>query len=442
MRFPRLAPALWGEVYTLFFEKEDKARGRLCMLLSGITNSIAANLTGGVFYTGFLLGNGIDITNIGIITALPYLASLLSIFSPMILERFQKRRWVLAGARLVYYFINIVLLTLMPMFVHDTGQKIFWFGVIVLAANAINFLFGSGYSVWHLNFIPNDVRASFFTMQQFCMNLLAGSVTVLSGIAADALSGSPQQLVIITALRYIGFVFAIVDVAVLCLPREYPYPLSGQNRSLLNVFRIPLKDKKFVHTMAFYCLYCAINNLTAGVLNAYLLSSVGVSYVQINFINVCYALFFILFSKAWQRGIRRFGWLKTFGFTCLCNAPTYLLYLFLQPGNAIWLFTLLRFAQHFLGIGYNVTAANLPYLNMPQEDRTSYMSFFNLAANMTILIAITAGTWFVAAVGDFTLRLGAVAFDGVQFLCAITALLCVASAVHAMRVAPKLEPAE
>lgn len=79
---------------------------------------------------------------------------------------------------------------------------------------------------------------------------------------------------------------------------------------------------------------------------------------------------------------------------------------------------------------------------MPQEDRTSYMSFFNLAANMTLLLAITGGTWFVAAVGDFTLRLGAVAFDGVQLLCGITALLCVAVALHAMHVAPKLEPAE
>lgn len=434
-------PNLQAELDTMFFHKgDDLAKGRLCMMTQSIMSSISASLTGGAFYTGFLLGNDIDITGIGFITALPYLASLLSIFSPAILEHFSKRKWLLAGTRLLYHFINIVGLTLMPLLVHSKTQKAFWFGVIVLLGNSINFLFTSGYTVWHLNLIPDNVRAGFFSIQQFVNNLMGCSTAMLAGIAADSLAGSPYQLTIITALRYVGFLFAVADVAILCIPREFPYDKSDCKIHLLDVFRLPLKHKKFLATISFYCLLCVISNLPAGVLNAYLLSTVHESYTQINLINVCYCLFVLAFSPFWQRMIRRLGWLRVFGLSTLLMVPTYIMYMFLHPGNALWLFTLLRFIQHAMGLGQCVAAANLPYLNMPTENRTNYVSFLSLIANLTIGLCITLGTGFVSLVGDFMLVLGPVHFDSVQLLFAIVAGLSVGTFLLTKLLAPKLEP--
>ena len=441
MRSFHFFPTLRAELDTMFFHKgDDLARGRLCMLTQSIMCNISANLTGGAFYTGFLLGNDIDITDIGLITALPYLASLLSIFSPAILEHFAKRKWLLAGTRMLYYFINIVGLTLMPMLVHNKGMKVFWFGVIVLLGNSINFLFTSGYSVWHLNFIPDNVRAGFFSIQQFVNNLMGCGTAVVAGIAADSLAGSPYQLTIITGLRYAGFLFAVADVVILCIPREFPYLSSAHKVRLSDVFRLPLKHKKFVATISFYCLLCVINNLPSGVLNAYLLSTVHISYTQINLINVCYCLFVLAVSSHWQRLIRRMGWLRVFGLTTLLMVPTHFMYMLLQPGNALWLFTLLRFIQHAVGVGQNITASNLPFLNMPMEDRTNYVSFFNLIANLTLWLCITLGTWFVSLIGDFVLVLGPMHFDGMQLLFFIVACLSAGTFLLAKVLAPRLEP--
>ena len=47
--------------------KDDRGRGRLCMLISGIMAGIIGQLSTGFFYTGFLLGHGIDIVDIAIL---------------------------------------------------------------------------------------------------------------------------------------------------------------------------------------------------------------------------------------------------------------------------------------------------------------------------------------------------------------------------------------
>lgn len=92
----------------VFSPREEHSRGRLCILASGILASIAAQFTGGVFYTGFLLLYGIDVVSIGILTFIPSLACLLNIFSPSILERFRKRKWLLAFVRILTNTINIL----------------------------------------------------------------------------------------------------------------------------------------------------------------------------------------------------------------------------------------------------------------------------------------------------------------------------------------------
>ena len=76
--------------FTMFNFRDELAKGRSCMLLSAILASVINWLTTGLFYTSFLMANGIDIVKIGIISFVPFIANCFSIFSPSILERFPK----------------------------------------------------------------------------------------------------------------------------------------------------------------------------------------------------------------------------------------------------------------------------------------------------------------------------------------------------------------
>ncbi|MGN1451116.1 MAG: MFS transporter [Eubacteriales bacterium] len=400
----------------LFFDRDERSRGRLCMLASTIVNSIAANLSGGAFYSAFLLEYGINLTNIGIITFIPYIASLFTILSPSVLSRFKKRRFVLFFSRLAYYAISIMGVTVMPMIVSGQTAKIVWFAVLMFVANVINFLFSPGYSVWHWNFLPDRVRAGFFTQSQFLTSLVVNTLVVGVSFAADALSGTEHEMTIIIALRVAAFVFAVADCVVLALPKEYAYPMNSVRTKVSDVIRAPMGNKMFLGAIGLYCGYAMFTNLSGSVINAFLLSEVNVTYSMIYGVNALYTIFFIFFSGFWQKQIRLKGWIPSFSMSILMLSATYFLYMFITADNSIWLFWVVRLIQHFIGVGLNVTASNLHLMYMPEKDRDNFVSFYQLAANFANFVAMMLGTALVAVMEGSALRVFGLSFSSVQLL--------------------------
>ena len=400
----------------LFFDRDERSRGRLCMLTSAIVNSIAVNLSGGAFYSAFLLEYGINITNIGIITFIPYIASLFTILSPSVLSKFKKRRFVLFFSRLAYYAISIMGVTVMPVIVSGQTAKIVCFAILMFVANVINFLFGPGYSVWHWNFLPDRVRAGFFTQSQFLTSLVVNTLVVGVSFAADALSGTEHEMTIIIALRVVAFIFAVADCVVLALPKEYAYTMNGVRTKVIDVIRAPMGNKMFLGAIGLYCGFTVFTNLSGSVINAFLLSEVNVTYSMIYGVNALYTIFFIFFSAFWQKQIRIKGWIPSFSMSILMLSATYFLYMFITADNSIWLFWVVRLIQHFIGVGLNVTASNLHLMYMPEKDRDNFVSFYQLAANFANFVAMMLGTAFVAVMEGSALRVFGMSFNSVQLL--------------------------
>ncbi len=402
--------------FRVFHFSDSDARGRCVMLASSILNSCITYLTAGVFYTGFLVANDIDIVNLGIINFLPLLANCLSVFAPLILERFSKRRYLLAGARFLYFTILILGVTLLPLFVSDKATKVVCFGVIVFVANAVNALTCGGYSIWHLNFIPNSVRTEYFSYQQIIGTTISSAVLLVSSFAADALAGSAKQLDVLYTLRFIAYFLALADVTVLLLPREYPYPKKAATISVKNVFTLSWQNRKFFYTMLIIAAWTFISYFTSSSLYYYLLENIGVSYTFINMIDASYALFLIALSPLWRRFIHRRGWFYTFAVTAMLHFPTMLLYCFITKGNYIWLMLTVRLTQHVIGVGINLAYANLPFINLPQADQSNYLVFYTLLVNLSGFIGLTASTWFISLTEGHALSLFGLTFANVPIL--------------------------
>ncbi|OGO89990.1 MAG: hypothetical protein A2Y17_07720 [Clostridiales bacterium GWF2_38_85] len=425
----------------LFNFSDQDAKGRSCMLSSSILTAVVSSITGGIFYSGFLVGHGINIVNIGIITFIPFIATLFSLFSPMILERFKQRKKVLLISRIAYYVINILGLTVLPELVHSDSGKIIGFCIIVFVASAINSLFSSGYSVWHLNFLPDNIRADYFNISSAVANAIMGVVVLISSLITDSLAGSPQQLQIITILRIIGFAFAMFDIFMLSLPKEYPYEqTAGKKPKLADTFILPFRHKKFLLTMLVMFGYTFASNLTASVVNTYLLEYVGVTYTFVNMITASYFIFFIMFGGIAKRIIRQLSWFKSFAFAVFMLLPTYILYAFVDSSNYQTLMLVVRLSQHLFSVLITITFANFPYINLPAKDRTNYIAFYMIFVNMAALFGMVCGTGFVDIVGDNVINLFGHMFNSVQVLMLTTGTLMAVLSVFVLIIQKKLEP--
>lgn len=386
--------------HTVFSFDDENTRARTYLLGATAMQAVVGGLSTGVFYTGFLLGYGIDIVNLSILTVIPYLCSLFSLLTPYILDRFPKRRLILSAARIAYYSINILGITILPKLIENPDARVFGLIAVVFLANAINFLF-AGYSPWHIPYISPEVRTAYFSASSMATNLIGTGVAMVTSLLTEQLDEA-AQMELFVIMRLTAFAFAALDVYFLQKPREPEYLLSQNRPKLLNVFTLPLRNRKFMLTMLLYTLYAVGANLTTSVLTTWQLQDVKTGYVFPSTINVIFPLFVLFTSSPWSRFLQRYGNLKSLAMSCTVLSISYLGYCFVDHSNYLWLLAIVRLVQHGIGMIQHFSVSNLIYLNLPKEDQTAFTSFHTIVANLSVFVSMSIGTWVVAAMGSNT----------------------------------------
>ena len=405
-----------SSLYRLFNLHDEKAKGRSVMLASSILSGIIGWLTGGLFYTSFLMHNGIDLVKIGIISFVPYIANCFAVFAPSILERFPKRRWVLFGGRLAYYLLTIFGTTVMPFLVTDPDLRTLCFAILIFAANITNALFAGGYSAWHINFIPNNVRAEYFSTSSMISNFIALGTALISSLVADAFSASPYAYTIIIILRFVALGLALLELWFLLQPVEYPYEKSGDKVRFSDIFTKPFSHPKFMRTLLLMGLWTFFVDTSASSINYYLLNDVGVSYTFTFTLNMLYPFFILFLLKPVNRLIRQHGWLPMFAVGAILYAIPSFTYSFVTAANYLWLMPIVRLTQHAFGVLLNTAYSNVVYVNMPESERVSYLAFYSIFINALAFCGVLFGTWFVGTFPNLDLAIGALHFGKVQVL--------------------------
>jgi len=427
-----------GSLCSVYNVKDVNGKGRFCMLISSIVTNLVTQIAGGLFFTSFLLQYGLDKSRIGIFVFIPYMACMFSIFSPLILERFKKRKAILVGGKFAYYFLNIMGITLLPTIVKEPGARIFWFVVITFVANMINHLTAPGFSAWNANFLEEKVRADFFASSGCINNAITYAITLGISYVGDMFTGTEHELFVLTLIRYIGFAIAIVDCIIWLIPKEYPYAVTERIK-ISNVIMLPIKNQRFLGTILVMGAHYIVYYLSQGVLNAYILEDLGISYTLVNGTNALYFVFYILFSGIVIKIVNKFYWFKTFSFAAMWGAFTFFVYSFVTA-DKIWLYVVVRALEHILGVFISIILSSLPYVNLPEADRTNYLSFSTLVTNFSIFLSTMLGTVFVGMMGERVLTICNYSFSSTQVLLLASGAGSIGVAVLVHSLAKKLTP--
>ncbi|MBQ3078825.1 MAG: MFS transporter [Clostridia bacterium] len=389
--------------FSVIYNRHDEyAKGRLISLLSALITSFYNVFITGIFYTGFLTMYGISITDFGVITFIPYIANCFSLFSSSVLKNIKKRKWALLGSKVFYYFMYIVAVTVMPEIVTDQAARMYWFIAILFVGNAVYALFNPGITAWFYNFYPkeNHKRNRYILLNQVFSSIMSCIILLLSGILTDAVAGSPHQKTLIISLRYLAFFLVLIDVFMQSRAKEYPYAES-ENIKLYQVFTLPFKYKKFILCMGLMFFWNFIANLNNGLWNYHLLNHMHFSYTLINSMSMMYTAILIALAPVWQRILRRFSWVKTFGLTNLVWVPTEFAF-FMMTIERGYLYVPLCVIQNILSVGLNLSYANILYMNLPEENSTMHVAFNIVGCNFFAFLGLLTGTFVSSITGDET----------------------------------------
>lgn len=406
--------------------EDEKSVSRKYIALSSYAAETTNNLIGGTFLTGFLLLMNADDSFMGWVTMAGLLGNLLQLLSPLLLERFERRKKLLLISRAAIYFFNIIVIGSIPfMGFHDDGKLTIVISVILLL-NIINALFAPGFSVWHIKSIPQRVRAQYFSFYRITSGIIVYTVILISSGLVDFYKIRGNELKGLIILRVVAIITAALDLYLQTKIKEYPNEKCASKVNLANVFITPFKEKKYLITVTIACLWSFSANIPGPYFNIYLLKDLSVKYSFLNFVNMLNIPILIFFTPVWSKIIQRTSWFKALYISMGLYTIYYISLCFVTKGT-LMLYPFAVVYAFMIAAGINLTFSNIPYINIPSGNQTNFIGFYSTMNNLAALLGVTLGKEFIKLTEGKMIKIFAIEMQNKQYILILTAvvmLLC------------------
>lgn len=429
----------FGRVFN--FDNEIN-KGRTLTFINTATANIANIIITGALYTAFLAENGIDIVRVGIISFIPYISWVLSIFSPTILSKFRKRQKLLLINDFIYYGSIVLATTVMPLFVADPTVKTIWFAVLVFIGNTSNALVGSGYTSWMIKFVPKDRDLNVYVSWSNMVNLLGANLTsIIASLVATKISEAGNPFWFLFWLRIAAFVVFIAgSMMIYLVPREEATPPDPVKIRPRHVLTEPAKNIPFLLTTLITVVYSLGVYMNISTYSYYMLETVKAPMAFLYISSVTGMLASIFLSGFFRRYMDRTSPYKVVAVFLMAYMVLEAMFIFVSPGR-LPLYVLLTAASGVVGVGFAMGYNALFYLHIPEKaNRDLYATFWNLAWNLAAFAGSALGTWILAGFEKHGIyHIFGMEFYGSQLLCGVKVLFYIGALYYVVKVAQYLK---
>ncbi len=406
-----------------WYAKGDEQSGnRRNHLFYNYTANAVANLIGGNFLTGLLLYLGANDSFIGLIAIVTFSANLLQLFAPLLLERFTSRKKLLISAKVILHLFNIVFIGLIPFFPIAQQGKLAMVFTGVLIVNALNAIMAPGFSIWHIQFLPQRVRTRYFPMLTMTNGIVVALVTLAASGAVDLFKAQGLELWGLTALRFAALGVAALDIFLLTRMKEYPYDQAEKRPTLFQLLVEPFRHTGYLRIVAVAFLWSMVANMPGSYYTVYLLKDVQVSYSFITLCSLINIPVLLFLTPVFSRVLRRYSWLKTLN----ASLFLYLLHYFILATvmrETLFLYPIALVIAYVLAVGINLSFTGIPYINIPQKNQTIYIGFYSTMSNLGALIGAAAGRQFIALTENVSVHMLGLTLGNKQLLVALVGAL-------------------
>ena len=430
-----------------FVENSDgHAYSRRNYLLGNIFSSFGSCLVSGIYFTSLMLAMGASETYIGYTTTIISICGLFQFLSPFIMERFPRRKGLIIALRSLSHFLNIVVIGVLPLLPIGNTLKLVLFMIALLLTNIFNNLAGPGLSAWQLQSLPSGKRINFFAINGMLVSVFGFLSPLLAGLLLDKfevdslrLGDFSPTLSAILLLRVAALIFATLETLHYLKMKEDPYPESSDshNKPGLNLLLLPLKNRRFIASISIILIWPLFTGLFGPYYSIYLLEDAKISYTLISLSNVISIPFFLISTPIWSRILQKRSWSKTLILAQFLYITPFLLNAFVTS-SSVFLFFLSAIAGQLVCPGITLNQTNLLYANMPEENRTMYISFYSVLTQLTTFVSQNIGIQLFRFTDGCNLHLFGLNMCNKQYINFLVVGLIIVTCVYTKLVAKKL----
>jgi len=366
------------------------ARSRRNIMVGGFAQTILFAMTGGVYLTGFLLSLGADAGFVNTVVILLNACVIIQLFAPALFERVRRRRRIIFPILAINHALTLFVVPLLVLAGTPNEVMLPLFCVLVTVAGALGALIMPGMSAWHIGNIPEEKRLGYFALSTIAGVIVSSSAPFLGGIAVDTLKGIWGESASLAVIRLVLLFFAAMQMFFYYRVDEPEYPKSTEKNSLGGVLRSLKAHPGYLKVI----LALAVWNLSAVIPGqyfiAYLLEDLSVSYTFITSISLAFIAAIIFLTPVWKRLIARFRLHNAFSSAMMLYAlyPAGCLFvsaatLFIYPVSVIF--------SYMFAVCLNLCISMAPYINLPEENRTLFLSVYNVAQALAQICGLFIG---------------------------------------------------
>ena len=420
IRFPNggrgpTAPVVAGDVRPASAGSWPVRKSMGMVTLAWMFGAVWMNATTGTPLTLFAKELGASNFQYGLLTALPFVASLVSLPASLLIERTGRRKGVFLGGlylqRAMWFPIALAPLWLLGKWGPAASERattlLLGLMFLMYAAGAFG---GPAWVSWMADIVPEKVRGRYFSRRRQWGNLSAVPAALFAGWLLDRLAAGAGAQRHFETLRWCALIFmasAVFGLADISLFQSMPEtPRKPQTGSrLFKSLGQPLKNRQFLLLSGFVATLTFAVSFMGQFVTLYLIEKVHVDDLVAQIMLLVVPMIAqLLVLPAWGQAADRMGKRPVLTIAALGLIPAGLGWVCLTDGNP-WLGYVLSAAGTVLWTGVDIANFNL-VLEMSDRNAggSAYVAVNSVIINIAGCVGGLAAGALATGLGDWAWR--------------------------------------
>jgi MFS family permease len=366
-----------------------------------------ANLIGTIFLPAFALLLGAGSFEIGLLAAIPFLATLAQFPGAAIVEKVNNSRKVAITfaftARILWLPIVILIILL-----HDSYPALLlvMFFVLFVLYHTLGSMSGVAWLSWMSGLVPEEIRGRFFGLRNSVLGLVTITVTLAGGRFLDWYDAHMKAFSPVGAFEVL-FTIALISglVSILFLMRKPGVPAAAKPPvRLQGRLHEVWEHANFKRILRFALFWSFSVNFASPFYIVFLLQDLQLSYTLIGLMAVLSAIADLIGMGFWGHFSDQHGNRPVIIICAAGAAISPALWFFISGSSiyALFLIALLHMAGGFFFAGYNLCSVNLVFRMVPRGNNALFFAMWSAVNGIAAAGGALAGGWFSQNAGSLT----------------------------------------
>jgi hypothetical protein len=416
---------------TYILADKDYERSRFYAVVESISARIIFGFTTGAFLAGFLKYIGAEDKLCGQISALTVLAGIIQFFSPLVLEKLNRRKAVVTWFNALHRF-TLVMLVLVPVIPVPMIWRLYITAALYFVSHLMVNAVAPATTNLIISIVPQRMRGKYFSMREAYLIFVSSVLNIIMGKVLDVFKLQNKTYEGYLVMYAVALAAMLLNLFSYIKIKEPPITVPRKNIDFKMLFSLPLKEKKFRKIIVLFFLWGLSLNFASPFFSVYMVSKLELSYTFIMISGFLNSLSYVIAVRFWGKVADRYSFTFSAMLSVALLGTAHAGWFFASPGSAL-LYPIVVLLHILSGIawgGAGISLFNVPYEYTPEEGRTVYLGFNAALSGLIGFISSNISSWMVGEMENFKAVVFGMTITQFQIIFAASGLTIILTALY------------